>query len=356
VLVLAVVATVSGGCDGCEHPSQARADAVDPDATADAELDAARDAAADAARDATIDASNVVSPACTTTPTQLLDVSPSQIDRMALVGNTLYVSVYQNTGQVLAIDLTTGAPSDPPLATSGATSLFAVGGDAFATDATAGTIWRLHPGTTPTAVVTGRPTPTVATSDGTYVYWAESDGTGNPAIVRRQLLTGGTVGTVMTSCAFAHRLFVVGSTLYCLEFQAGAIEYAPSDGSSGPTSIGTDGYPADSMILDGNSFYIAGGYNYPRLWGVPLPSGPATKLHELTTFGRYAGLAATPSYIYTVDTGAGIARFDRTTYTPQVIHSSVLDGGDPVVWNGQLYYAEQNPQTSGLRYVMHCID
>lgn len=353
------------GCDGCRQRSASMIDAIDVDA-ADAVvvpdvLDGAPDAPAppDAPPDAFVP---YVSPACTTTPTMLIDVTPRQISNMARTGHVLYIAAQQvdpltnmvSNGAVLSVDLMTGMELDAPFALDRPT-VWSAGGEVFASDASAtGTIWHMHPGAAPAAVVTGRPYPLVVTTDGTYIYWSETQG--QTSVVQRQPLAGGAIQTVIASCPNARNLIVAGDLLYCNTFFNSPM-YAPKDGSAAAMSITgyTTAYPIVTLIHDGTSLYFANLYNNPQLWAIPLPTGPMVKIQESATIGRYLGLAASPDYLYTVGS-QGVARVRRDTYESTVIHSSVLDGSDPVLWNGQLYFAEQNPQVAGLRYVMACID
>jgi hypothetical protein len=46
----------------------------------------------------------------------------------------------------------------------------------------------------------------------------------------------------------------------------------------------------------------------------------------------------------------------RSTFASTVIAPATGAQANPIVWNGQLYFAMMNQQDPGLRYVMHCID
>jgi hypothetical protein len=353
----------------CGHPrntntADALADALD-DASGDTALDTGIDVAIDVPMsvDAVADVPASTSPACTTAPTILLDVSPRRIGNLAFAGNVLYVSAYQVDGQsnvtnavVLAIDPITGAEVAAPLAMAGAPLVWSAG-DVYASDLGAGTIWRLHPGDAPVAVVTGRLSPMAVTTDGAYLYWSEKNQTfGMKDLVQRRLIAGGPVELVMT-CDGARSLIVVGDELYCAAFVDGVL-HGPKvgPGTDTPASIPFDGYPLSSMTLDGNVLYLVNAFNNPRLFRIPLPTGPAVLVDELPILGRYSGLAMSSDTFYTIEQDSGLRRIDRATLAHHLIPDTTFSNGVPALWNNQLFFERSTPTSSGQPLVLHCVD
>jgi hypothetical protein len=180
--------------------------------------------------------------------------------------------------------------------------------------------------------------------------------------VQRRALAGTAVTKVM-DCNLPFELFVVGGVMYCPSYTAGNVLYAAADGTStGVNGFGYamgsvgGGYPIASTILDGGNLYFVNLYNNPELYRGPLPAGPSVLLTKSPEISRYAGLAATPDYFYAVDSDRGIDRIQRSDDSVATIYSTVGLAQDPVIWNGQLYVLGQNPEVSGVRYVLHCID
>jgi hypothetical protein len=301
-------------------------------------------------------------PECATGPATLLDVSPRTIGDIALAGDVLYISAYEqaNTGDIsnsviLSIDLTTGDEAFAPIATAGDAGLVAVGDDVYASIAAGGTILRLHPGVTPETLITGRPWVGAVTVDATHLYWGERATAGAPDAIKRRPLAGGTVEDVVT-CDRATQLFVVGADLYCVPFTGSVLRVA-KDGSGQVSSFSsTDSYPLVSTILDGGVLYIAGFSVYPQLHRIPLPSGPKTLLHEATTFGRFTGIAATSTHFYVTHFDEGIRRFRRTDLANTVIAMDYIRFGDPVIWNDRLYYATASFTDAYQRWLKYCVD
>ncbi|HEY1557881.1 MAG TPA: hypothetical protein VGF94_23775, partial [Kofleriaceae bacterium] len=126
----------------CGSASHGASDAPVADTAA---TDSARDGAvADASRDAPDAASDVVSPTCATSPTILLDTTPSLITNMVEADGILFVATYSGaTGSVLAIDPTTGMQVATPLATTGEAGLSVSNGVVYAAEgSSSGTIWQ----------------------------------------------------------------------------------------------------------------------------------------------------------------------------------------------------------------------
>jgi hypothetical protein len=340
---------VLGGVIGCHHPA-ARPDASADDAAADAAIDAVEaDAMIDASIDAPIDAAMSTSPACGHAPRVLFDVAPSRIGNIARSGDTLYTSGYdldtsnQPTNvRVFAIDLVTRQQIGTAIPMVGATDLWEVDGDVFAADVGGGTIWRLHPGAAPVAVVTGRVRPGVVASDGTYLYWSEAQ----PNVIQRRLLSGGAVQQVM-ACDGARNLFIDGNDLYCAPF-AQNMWRGPKDGSAMPVAIASSTYEFVSTIRDGNTLYFVDLSPNPGLFKVPMPDGPEQPIKTLTGPARYTGLAATGDFFYT--TGSTLRRLDRVTSTSTVIYNNPFTEFDPLLWNDELVFVEQDSQ------VKYCVD
>ena len=342
-----------------------KAPAVDAASDIDATVDA--DAAIDAPFDAVeemIDAPPSLSPTCTTTPTVLLETSPRRIGTMARSGSTLYVSAYEMDASdqpinsvVFTIDLTTGTQSVPPISTVGPMFLGATDGnvgDVFgAENMSDGSIWQFHPGAPPAEIIEHRDRPSTVTAEGGYVYWSEYVALGDPtALVKRRLITGNTVEAVM-ECEVLD-LAVVGPNLYCAGFRG--LTFAPKAGGAVEgVSFMNSGYPIVSVNNDGSSVSFVSLYPFPELFRATPGAMTATKLHQLPLSGRYAGLTASSDYLYTVELDRGIRRIDRTTLAIEHIYQGPANR-DPVLWNNHLYFQAPNPQLSGDRYVMHCVD
>lgn len=346
LVVLAACSSPKGTVSDAKPGDSAVIDAPDPprDAPTDARIDARPDAPPDAAPPLP----------CMTTPTVLYDAAPRQIGNIARAGDTLYVSAYQVNNQqvsdpvVVPIDLTSGV-AGTPFVPAVATGLWPADGDVYASEGAAdGSIWRFHPGDAPTAVVTHRASPSAVTAAGGYVYWADAGGT-----IQRQLITGGASQPVY-ACSPVRDLVVVGTDLYCVT--GGTILRGLAAGGSMPDGIGgNDGYPILTMVGDGTTLYYINLAVFPELFKLPVFGSTATLASKLTTPGRYTGLALDGNELYTVGWD-GLRRMDRTTFASQVVLSSTLMAGDPVVWNSKLYFTEEDPQQAGQRYVMHCVD
>jgi hypothetical protein len=320
-----------------------------------ADADIGDDAAPDALFDASIDApSFVASPACTTTPSIMFDSMTRQIGNIARSGNTLYVSAYAVVNStatdpvIIPIDLTTGTAGtafipDHPVA------LWVGGGDVYASErADDGTIWRLHDGGSPVALVQHLPTPTVVTSDDAYVYWGEVSG-----LVKRRALAGGAI-TPVTTCDPSRELVIRGDQLYCA--YNGFVFRTAKEGAGQPIYMSSTAtqYPIAEMIQDGSIYYITLD-PMPDIFTVDTTTDAAVRLNQLTSIGRYYGIATSSDYFY-ISEGSGLRRMSRSTFASTVIAPATGAQANPIVWNGQLYFAMMNQQDPGLHYVMHCID
>src|SRR6185312_13449144 len=154
---------------------------------------------------------------------------------------------------LIAIDLTTGVAAAPIAQVSQVEVWSALGNVYMSEYRDDGTIWQIHPGSAPVALVEHLATPTVVTADNDYVYWATIGNT-----VQRRLIAGGSIETVMT-CTGAARLIIDDTDIYCAEGFQGYVLRALKDGSSIPDEIGTTitNYPIVSMIKDGAALYYA---------------------------------------------------------------------------------------------------
>lgn len=344
----------------CSNPSHGLVDAAfgSKDAAGDATMDAALDATPDARPDAPPDAAVSTSPRCTTTPSILLDTSPRVIGNMALAGGTLYVGAYQvnnstvSDNALIAIDLATGTAA-APIAQAAQVALWSALDNVYMSEYRAdGTIWQVHPGSAPVALVEHLATPTVVTADADYVYWAT---TGNT--VQRRLIAGGPIETVM-ACTDPSRLIIDDTDIYCAEGIQGYVMRALKDGTSIPEEITTTtSYPIVSMIKDGAALYYANLDPMPDLMQINPVTSSAAVFYKSPGPGRYTGLAATSDYFYLSNPyGGGLQRIQRTMHTVETIVTDIGIYYDPVIWNQHLYYETQNPQLSGERYVMQCVD
>ncbi len=314
-------------------------------------VDSSADSPADSAPDAPLP------PSCA----PLIDVSPRRLSNLALSGQTLYTSAYNVNAQdevsdvtVIAIDLATETEAAPPVTMSGAVTLWEgqdASGDVYVSEFLAGTIWRFHPGTSPTPIVTGRPKPGIVTAEGGYLYWSEYSTTvGAPGLIQRRLLTGGPIEFVM-DCDRPLGLVVVGDQVYC---GTQYLQHAPKAGGGPVTGISyLHEYYITSMMEDGGSLYFVNMFNNPELYRVTLPNGPAVVVDQLSTFGRYTGLAMTSDSYLTVDNFTGVRRIDRTTGATVRIHDAIGDQYDPLIWNNQLYFVAST-QTSITPVILHC--
>lgn len=289
----------------------------------------------------------------------LVDASPRRITNIAAAGSVLYFAAYtSNNGtisnaEVLAVDIATGAPVGTPLSTTGAPAVWAVGNDVYASDYSAsGTIWKLQAPAAPVAVVTGRNKPGAVTADATHVYWAEE--VGSSTVVRRKAFANSTVEDVMT-CASPRRLIVDATDLYCAPLQSSVLRAPKSGGQTVTIPVGS-GYAVSSMVQDGTNLYVVNVYNYPQLWRVPMPDGPASLVKQVPEIGRYEGLAISPTYFYTVDSNYGVRRIHRTSLDVDRIYNALFVTRAPLLANGRLYFLANNPQLAGPNYVMHCVD
>jgi hypothetical protein len=330
---------------GCaESPMTAHDADVVPDVVADvAAPDAPPDAPTDAAPDAPLPS---LSPTCATAPTVLIDVAPHRVGNIARAGDMLYVGSFllDDSGlvtdaRVTTIDLTTGQ-SAATSSTVGAPWLQPAHGAVYGVDNAAGTIWRFAPNTAPVALVTGRIQPRAATADTTHVYWAEGSGT-----VYRRLLAGGPVETI-TTCSDARYLIIDGTEVYCAPLAA-SVYRAPKTGGAA-VSIGYVSYPIGSMLHDGTDLYVTNLSPNAELYRIPIPGGPAALVKQISGPRRFGGFAATQDFFYVTDSGAGIRRIDRVTTATDVIYANPFTLQDPVIWNNQLYFAQQDS------LVLHC--
>jgi hypothetical protein len=110
------------------------------------------------------------------------------------------------------------------------------------------------------------------------------------------------------------------------------------------------------VLRDGGDLYFTDLYNNPTIYRATLPSGPATVVKRETTIGRYVGFAMNSAFFYAIDSNRGIGRIDRSTHQEQLISHLFTAGFDPLLWNGWLYFGDQNPSVSGYRYVRRCVD
>src|SRR3569623_170699 len=257
---------------------------------------------------------------------------------MALAGDTLYGGAYQvnnstvSDNALIAIDLTTGVAT-APVAQAAQVQLWSALGNVYMSEyRDDGTIWLLHPGAAPVALVEHLATPTVVTADSDYVYWASAAN-----IVQRRLLAGGPIQTVM-ACNEPSRLVIDDTDIYCAEGFQGHVLRALKDGTSLADTITTMGndYPIVSMIKDGAALYYANLDPMPDLMQI----NPVTS-----------------DYFYLSNPFAGgLQRIQRATHAVETIVTDIGIYYDPVLWNKHVYYETQNPQASGERYVMQCVD
>ena len=339
--------------------SRAKPDAPTP---ADGAVDTAVavDAPPDMAIDAPPDAPDH-DPACTSTPAILVDTSPRHLTNMAEVGDVLYVdAVNPNNGSdavVMMVDPGTGVAVASPLVVGAGAAVWPAPDAAYAAEIRAnGSIWRLVPGQAPVELVTGRASPYVVTSDGTYVYWNESD------VISRRLITGGAIQQVMSGCTNPAKLVVDATDLYCLQFMDGSVRHGPKDGSAAATGIaGSDGYPSIALVQDATTLYYASFYNNPRLLAALKPDGPFALVTQSPDLGRYLGLALAPNHYYLTNQEGYVEQIDRATHAVHKIQilDSVNYGSpslDPIVWHDQLLVATEAYTTAGTRYVLHCVN
>lgn len=344
---------------GCSNAPHALGDASNEvgDAAADGPTDAALDAPADAPPDAPPDAAISTSPRCMTTPSILLETSPRVIGNMARAGNTLYVGAYQvnnstvSDNALISIDLTTGIAA-APIPQAAQVALWAALDNVYMSEyRDDGTIWQIHPGSAPVALVQHLATPTVVTADSDYVYWAS---TAN--IVQRRLIAGGPIEMVMP-CTDATRLLIDDTDIYCAGSQY--VTRALKAGGSIPDEITTtiSNYPIVSMIKDDVGMFYANLDPFPDLLQINVLTSSASLVFKSPTPGRYTGLATTSDYFYITNQFAGgLQRLQRTTHAVETIVMDTGVSSDPVIWNQRVYYESQNPQFSGERYVMQCVD
>ena len=343
----------------CGSSHHDKPDAPAGDAPADLAIDVPADAAADAPADAPIDAAPDLDPSCPSAPTILVDVDPRRIDTMANVANVLYVSAHNPSNAsdnvVLTLDAGTGASLASPLVPAASVAVWPGPDAAYAAEGRAnGSIWRLVPGHAPVELITGRASPGVVTSDGTYVYWSEG------STVERRLIAGGSIEPVMTGCTMPSRLVVDASELYCLEFQNGDVKHVAKDGSGTVITLATDGYPAVTLVEDATNLYVANMYNNPRVFSGPKPSGPLGIVTQSPDLGRYLGLAVAPYHFYVANQEGYVEEINRATHAVHKINilNNTTYGSpslDPILWNDQLLVAASAYTTSGIRYVLHCV-
>ncbi len=298
-------------------------------------------------------------PSLCTAFTTLIDVSPRRLANIARSGPTLYASAFAFDGVtasdpvVLSIDLTTRIVDPTPLATASVSVLSAAGDDVYAIE-TGGTITRLRPGEQPQVVITNRLNPRAATADGGFLYWTEENPASGQDLVRRRLIAGGPIEEVM-SCENPFRLLVVGADLYC----AGRVlEHAPKAGGGPTTRVGNSdtGFFIPTIVEDGGMIYFGNSEaNHPTLFEVEPPN-PATKIHQQVMFGRYSGLAVSPTFVYAIADETGLWRFDRTTHLAEQLVSTTLLNQEPVRFNGELYVQSATATSSGTPLVVHCLE
>jgi hypothetical protein len=147
---------------------------------------------------------------------------------------------------------------------------------------------------------------------------------------------------------------VAGADVYCV--YGGSILRGPAAGGGTPEAIGgTDSYPILTMVGDGTKLYFINLHPMPELFQLPLTSNIATRADQLPTPGRYTGLAIDGPTLYQAESH-GLRKMDRATFTSSLIVPSIGISGDPVSWNAQLFFTQDDPVAAGLRYVMHCVD
>jgi hypothetical protein len=355
-LALVVLAACGGG-GGSEVADAPPRDGVESDAV-EQPVDAP---AIDAPPDGPF---STASPACTTAPAPLLDVSPRQIANIAIAGNTLYVAVFRVVNgaaaetAVLSIDATTGAEVAPPLQTGGSPAVWSAGGDVYAADghATDGAIWRLHPGQAPVRVATSLRRPFAVAADASHLYWTElPPGGGDELVVRREL--AGTAVEVLMTCSSGMALRLSDDDVYCAALLDG-VRRAPKTGGGGVGVVDATGYPITSIVREGDMLYAVNMFNNPQVLRGPLPDGPLAVVDELPILGRYLGLALTDAYYYTSEVDTGIRRIHRTTGVRELIAPTLGAAANPIVQDGRLFYIATTitTTTSGSPYVMHCVD
>lgn len=282
---------------------------------------------------------------------------------MALVGDELYVAASNPNNAtdnvVLMLDPATGASVASPLVPAASTLVWPGPDAAYAAESRAnGSIWRLVPGAAPVELITGRATPGVGASDGTYVYWSED------STIQRRLIAGGAVEQVMTGCASPAKLLVDATDVYCLAFQQGTVYRAPKDGSASATVVATQGgpgagSPAVALVQDATQLYLANFYNNPQVWAGPK-TGPLQIVTQSPDLGRYLGLAVAPYHFYVANQEGYVEQIDRTTHT---VHKIEIDNmstlgepsQDPILWHDQLLVASMDYTSAGVRYVLHCV-
>ena len=301
----------------------------------------------------------VASPACTTAPSMLLDVSPSRISTIALAGGVLYASSVDYNfsgsvmaGHIIAVDLASGNKSTVMDVTgAGATVWPAAEGWVYFTVGTSpGAIYRVRPGVAPSLVIGNLTSPGFVTADATNVYWSQQDSSTTTAIYTRALC-GGPTTTLIPSCAHAQALVVDDQYLYCGEFTpTTSIWRVAKDGSSMATVIGGATYGWTSLIRVGNQLYGVD-VGETTVFNTPTPNGPTATFAAGGFIGRFTGMAASDGYFYIDDSSSdGVYRVNRNTKTITHIVSNMIAEYSPVVWNGQLFFPVADS------YVMHCID
>lgn len=341
---------------GCNSPHAAPADGPLQDVMSDVAIDGTPDAPADAMPDAPSAPS--ASPACGSTPTILIDVSPKQIVNMARSGDTLYVSAAEQPGStnatVYTIDLATGTQPQPPFTTTGQIALWPSDGDVFGAEYLAdGTVWQFHPGSAPVAVVQHRRLPGTVTAEGGYVYWSEAPpASSSQDVAQRQLITGGQVEAVI-SCSSITRLVIDGTNVYCAS--TSGVQRGLKDGTGLPEGISfPNAQLFFTMIKDGTALYVPE-FGTGKLYRIDTFGSAGVAITTVANSPRIGGLAATSDYFYTADIVDGIRRTHRTTLVQQGVYAGQT-GSDPVLWNNELLFEAANPILSGMRYVMRCVN
>jgi uncharacterized protein YjeT (DUF2065 family) len=284
---------------------------------------------------------------------------------IARSGNTIYASVYdraepEGPGAIITIDLVTNTQTGSAFITPRVLFLAATDGDGdvFGTESIAdGSVWKLHPGSAPVALVQHRPFPAYVAADATHVYWSENTTPGSPEHVVRRAIAGGPIEPVMT-CGAPNSLHVAGGYVYC-SGQSHLVRHLV-DGTGSDEGIPYPlGYPIFAAMVEGVGYFFA-----PMSFTQMILRVDNTSTNAATVVGaggsRIASLSATADYFYTVDFGYNLRRTHRTTGIEEVVHPFLVNHDTAnqyaIEWNNQLYFDAQDYNLGGVPYLMHCVD